>query len=59
MVLVDRSLLPGDVVRRQQHSGQRGYVTDVQMLADISILGTHLVIKDVDCKKYISPLQVR
>ena len=56
--LLDRSLQPGDVVRHATNPHQRGYVKDVQITADIRILGTDKIIKNVDCTKYISPLQV-
>ena len=53
---------PGDVVRhhhvRNQRSNQKGYVTDIEITADVLILGTELVIKDVNYKQYLSPLQV-
>ena len=56
--LIDRSLQPGDVIRHSTKPNQKGYVKDIHITADISILGTDRIIKNVDCKKYVSPLQV-
>jgi hypothetical protein len=56
---VDRSLQPADVVRHATtNPNQRGYVKDIQITADICILGTDKIIKNVDCTKYILPLEV-
>ncbi|KAH8419184.1 hypothetical protein KR222_009243 [Zaprionus bogoriensis] len=54
--LVDRTLMPGDVVRRhlpgQKHlSGQAGYVRDVNVRADVKILGTKYVIRNVPSER--------
>jgi hypothetical protein len=56
--LIDRSLQPGDVVRHGTKPNLKGYLKDVQITADICILGTDKIIKNVDSKKHISPLQV-
>ncbi|EDV91461.1 (E3-independent) E2 ubiquitin-conjugating enzyme [Drosophila grimshawi] len=54
--LVDRTLMPGDVVRRrlpgQKHmSGQAGYVRDVNVRADVKVLGTKHVIRNVPSER--------
>ncbi|XP_001999983.3 (E3-independent) E2 ubiquitin-conjugating enzyme isoform X2 [Drosophila mojavensis] len=54
--LVDRTLMPGDVVRRrlpgQKHmSGQAGYVRDVNVRADVKVLGTKYVIRNVPSER--------
>lgn len=59
MRVADRSLLPGDVVRLSDagQETQKGFVNDVEVLADVRILGTNQVITQVDCRE-LEPLQV-
>ncbi|KAM8703488.1 hypothetical protein ACLKA7_008158 [Drosophila subpalustris] len=54
--LADRTLMPGDVVRRrlpgEKHlSGQAGYVRDVNVRADVKVLGTKYVIRNVPSER--------
>ncbi|ALC45839.1 CG10254 [Drosophila busckii] len=54
--LADRTLMPGDVVRRRlpgqkQMSGQAGYVRDVSVRADVKVLGTKYVIRNVPSER--------
>lgn len=59
--LADRTLMPGDVVRHliRGKGTQRGYCRDINMKADVRILGTKYVIKNVNAErlKAICPLQ--
>ncbi len=56
--LADRSLMPGDVVRRLivGKDTQRGYCRDVNVRASVEIVGTQQVVFDVDSKDLI-PLE--
>ncbi|EDW43357.1 (E3-independent) E2 ubiquitin-conjugating enzyme UBE2O isoform X1 [Drosophila sechellia] len=50
--LAHRTLLPGDVVRRRlpgenDLTGQAGYVRDVNVRADVMVVGSRMVIKNV------------
>eukprot|EP00794_Sanderia_malayensis_P009375 gene9375-10362_t len=56
--LVDRSLLPGDVVRRTDVSrgAMKGYVSKVDVTVSIKIVGTNNILKKVNCSE-LSPLQ--
>ncbi|XP_017484979.1 PREDICTED: (E3-independent) E2 ubiquitin-conjugating enzyme, partial [Rhagoletis zephyria] len=49
IALADRTLMPGDVVRRlvPGKDTQRGYCRDISMHADVKVLGTKYVIKNV------------
>ncbi|XP_016977943.1 (E3-independent) E2 ubiquitin-conjugating enzyme UBE2O [Drosophila rhopaloa] len=54
--LADRTLMPGDVVRRRLPGqkdliGQAGYVRDVNVRADVTVLGSKLVIKNVAAER--------
>ncbi|KAI8045129.1 hypothetical protein M5D96_001308 [Drosophila gunungcola] len=54
--LADRTLMPGDVVRRllpgqKDLVGQAGYVRDVNVRADVTVLGSKLVIKNVPAER--------
>jgi len=56
--LADRSLMPGDVVRRliAGKDTQRGYCRDVNVRASVEIVGTQQVVFDVDSKD-LNPLE--
>ena len=56
--LADRSLMPGDVVRRLivGKDTQRGYCRDVSVRASVEIVGTQQVVFDVDSKDLV-PLE--
>ncbi|XP_063703517.1 (E3-independent) E2 ubiquitin-conjugating enzyme [Culicoides brevitarsis] len=56
--LADRTLMPGDVVRRMTVKGdsQRGYCREVFVKADVRILGTKYVIKNVPSDR-LKPLE--
>lgn len=56
--LADRSLMPGDVVRRLivGKDTQRGYCRDVTVRASVEIVGTQQVVFDVDSKDLV-PLE--
>ncbi|XP_030370819.1 (E3-independent) E2 ubiquitin-conjugating enzyme [Scaptodrosophila lebanonensis] len=54
--LADRTLMPGDVVRRRlpgqkDLTGQTGYVRDVSVRADVKVLGTKYIIKNVPSER--------
>ncbi|KAH8268675.1 hypothetical protein KR026_011633, partial [Drosophila bipectinata] len=54
--LADRTLMPGDVVRRclpgqKNLIGQAGYVRDVNVRADVKVLGSKYVIKNVPAER--------
>ncbi|KAH8337681.1 hypothetical protein KR074_006570 [Drosophila pseudoananassae] len=54
--LADRTLMPGDVVRRclpgqKNLIGQAGYVRDVNVRADVKVLGSKFVIKNVPAER--------
>lgn len=53
--LADRTLMPGDVVRRlvPGKETQRGYCRDINMRADVKVLGTKHVIKDVNAARLV------
>uniref|UniRef100_A0A336MDJ5 CSON000051 protein n=1 Tax=Culicoides sonorensis TaxID=179676 RepID=A0A336MDJ5_CULSO len=55
--LADRTLMPGDVVRRMTVKGdsQRGYCREIFVKADVRILGTKYVIKNVPSER-LKPL---
>ncbi|XP_073814917.1 (E3-independent) E2 ubiquitin-conjugating enzyme UBE2O [Musca autumnalis] len=55
--LVDRTLMPGDVVRRlvRGKETQRGYCRDINMKADVRVLGTKYVITNVNAER-VKPL---
>lgn len=58
MKLADRSLMPGDVVRRVSgKDSQRGYCRSVNVMADIVVIGTNTAITSVRSSELI-PLQV-
>ncbi|XP_048248264.1 (E3-independent) E2 ubiquitin-conjugating enzyme-like [Haliotis rufescens] len=52
VILVDRSLMPGDVVRRLilNEDSQRGYVKDMNVTCHLHILGTDKYIYNIDSK---------
>ncbi|KAH8383142.1 hypothetical protein KR009_007087 [Drosophila setifemur] len=54
--LADRTLMPGDVVRRRlpgqkDLTGQAGYVRDVNVCADVKVLGSKFVIRNVPAER--------
>ncbi|EDW84363.1 uncharacterized protein Dwil_GK14098 [Drosophila willistoni] len=54
--LADRTLMPGDVVRRRRPGqkdlgGQAGYVRDVNVRADVKVLGSKYVLKNVPAER--------
>ncbi|XP_017084140.2 (E3-independent) E2 ubiquitin-conjugating enzyme UBE2O [Drosophila eugracilis] len=54
--LADRTLMPGDVVRRRLPGqkdlvGQAGYVRDVNVRADVMVFGTKFVIRNVPAER--------
>ncbi|RWS10292.1 Ubiquitin-conjugating enzyme E2 O-like protein, partial [Dinothrombium tinctorium] len=53
--LYDRSLLPGDVVRRmnQASNNQRGFCKDTAVTLTLKINGTNKIIEKVDCNDFI------
>ena len=57
--LADRSLMPGDVVRRmiQGQDSQRGYVRRTSVKCHLQLLGTNKIIANVDSKE-VEPLRV-
>lgn len=57
--LADRSLMPGDVVRRliRGKDTQRGYCRQVHVTSSVQIVGTKLVILNVDSND-LTPLEV-
>lgn len=57
--LADRTLMPGDVVRRmiKGKDTQRGYCRDVQLTACVQVIGTKQVLTDIKSEDLI-PLQV-
>ncbi|KAK3089532.1 hypothetical protein FSP39_004336 [Pinctada imbricata] len=52
LILADRSLMPGDVVRRiiEGKSSPRGFVQDMKVLCHVNIKGTNKYIYNVDSK---------
>lgn len=59
VILVDRSLMPGDVVRRLilNEDSQRGYVKDMNVTCHLHILGTDKYIYNIDSKS-LDPITV-
>ena len=57
--LADRSLLPGDVVKFSdvQKGAQKGFVCNVEVVANVNVLVANQNFHNVDCKE-LSPLQV-
>ena len=57
--LADRSLLPGDVVKFSdvQKGTQKGFVCNVEVVANVNVLVANQNFHNVDCKE-LSPLQV-
>ena len=57
--LVDRSVLPGDVIRWVDKSkgNQKGHVKNVKVATDLLIVGTNQILKDVNAQSLI-PLMV-
>ena len=57
--LVDRSVLPGDVIRWVDKSkgNQKGHVKNVKVVTDLLIVGTNQILKDVNAQSLI-PLMV-
>jgi len=57
--LADRSLMPGDVVRRmiKGKDTQRGYCRDIFVTACVQVVGTKQVIPDVP-SEHLVPLEV-
>lgn len=53
--LADRTLMPGDVVRRMTNSDtQRGYCREIHVKADLKIIGnSRYVIKDVSSERLV------
>jgi len=58
--LADRSLLPGDVVKLADPnlSKQKGYVSDVDVIASVKVLAAGQIVKNIDCRE-LHPLQVK
>ena len=58
--LSDRSLMPGDVVRRliEGQESQRGFVADTRVRCHVQVVGRNRVICDVD-SRHLEPLKVR
>ncbi|KAL5018693.1 hypothetical protein ScPMuIL_004415 [Solemya velum] len=56
VVLADRSLMPGDVVRRsrQGEDNQRGFVQDMEVTCHLRILGSNTYIYNVNSKDVLS-----
>lgn len=52
MKLADRSVMPGDVVRRliEGEDSQRGYVKFAEVMCDVQIMGKNKVICDIDSR---------
>ncbi|KAL3877586.1 hypothetical protein ACJMK2_035282 [Sinanodonta woodiana] len=52
LILADRSLMPGDVVRRlvEGQDSQRGYVKDMQVKCHLKVLGTDKWLYNIDSK---------
>lgn len=59
MGLADRSLMPGDVVRRliRGKDTQRGYCRNIHVTACVQVVGTKQVITDVNSKDLV-PVEV-
>ena len=57
--LADRSLMPGDVVRRmiKGKDTQRGYCRDIKVAASVQVVGTKQVIPNVKSENLV-PLEV-
>jgi len=57
--LADRSLMPGDVVRQmiKGKDTQRGYCRYIDMSANVQIIGTNMVIANIQSAK-LTPLEV-
>jgi len=57
--LADRTLMPGDVVRRmiKGKDTQRGYCRDIELTACVQVIGTKQVLTDIKSEDLI-PLQV-
>ncbi|XP_017031563.1 (E3-independent) E2 ubiquitin-conjugating enzyme [Drosophila kikkawai] len=54
--LADRTLMPGDIVRRRMPgqkdlTGQAGYVRDVNVCADVKVLGSKYIIRNVPAER--------
>lgn len=58
-MLTDRSLMPGDVVRRliSGKESQRGFVQECHTKCHVRVLGTEYYIYNVDARD-LKPLQV-
>ena len=56
---MDRSLLPGDVVRwvSQSKGNQKGHIKDVTVYVDIKIVGTNHVLEHIDARE-LFPMMV-
>lgn len=59
MHLADRTLMPGDVVRRmiKGKDTQRGYCRDIELTACIQIIGTKQVLTNIKSEDLV-PLEV-
>lgn len=59
MHLADRTLMPGDVVRRmiKGKDTQRGYCRDIELTACIQIIGTKQVLTNIRSEDLV-PLEV-
>ena len=57
--MVDRSLMPGDVVRRfiEGQDSQRGYVRNTGVKCHVQVLGKNKLIRNVDSQD-LEPLRV-
>lgn len=57
--LADRTLMPGDVVRRmiKGKDTQRGYCRDIELTACVQVVGTKQVLTDIRSEDLV-PLEV-
>lgn len=51
--MADRTLMPGDVVRRlvAGKDTQRGYCREINMRADVKVMGTKFVVQGVNAER--------
>ncbi|ESP03792.1 hypothetical protein LOTGIDRAFT_156353 [Lottia gigantea] len=55
VILVDRSLMPGDVIRRSVNGkdSQQGFVQDMELTCHIRVLGTNKYIYNINTRNFI------
>jgi hypothetical protein len=53
--LVDRSLLPGDIIRwvDKDKPNQKAHIKAVSVFVDLLVVGTNQIIKNIDAKKLL------